>query len=76
MLLGSMITKAQTKPNVTRTADGNYILISKKADSAKNTGNYVVIKDIKYPVYESAKGKLFIKRISKNNKEYNQYLKL
>jgi hypothetical protein len=42
-----------------------------------NTGAIVTIKDIDYPVYESARGKFFIIRTSKNTgNQYKQYLKL
>lgn len=69
--------QAQTKPNTVLTADGNYKAITKSTDSIKSTGKTYSVKDTTYTVYQTAKGRLFIKRISKKtSKEYKQYLKL
>lgn len=46
-----------------------------KAD--EKTELTVTIKDVTYPVYESARGKFYIIRTSKNTgKKYKQYLKI
>ena len=65
---------------VQKTKEGNYIAVvaPKIDDKAKDTGKtYTDTKGNVYPVYISAKGKLFVIRVSKNTgKEYKQYLKL
>ena len=65
---------------VQKTKEGNYIAVSKPGidDKAKDTGKtFTDSKGNVYPVFISAKGKLFVIRISKTtNKEYRQYLKL
>lgn len=76
LFLLSFSTMAQ---NVKKDANGNYIAVStKKAKTeARATGKtYTDSKGNVYPVYESAKGKLFIIRTSKTGNTYNQYLKL
>lgn len=64
---------AQSKPNVIRT--GN-ILTAISTDSGTLTKDIYVDKEgNKYPVYQSAKGKLYILRVSKKSgKEYKYYL--
>ena len=65
---------------VQKTSDGNYIAVvaSKMAEKPKDTGKtFTDQQGNKYPVFISAKGKLFVIRVSKNTgKEYRQYLKL
>lgn len=64
---------------VVKDSKGNYTAVIKPkiTKEAKNTGNtYTDTKGNVYPVYESAKGKLFYTRISKNGNSYNVYLKL
>ena len=66
--------------NVKKTADGNYTAISaaKIKDNGTPTGKtYTDSKGKVYPVYLTAKGKLFVTRTSaKTGKEYRQYLKV
>ena len=65
---------------VQKTSDGNYIAVvaSKIDDKAKDTGKtFTTSKGEVFPVFISAKGKLFVIRTSKNTgKEYRQYLKV
>ena len=64
---------------VQKTKDGNYIAVvaSKMAEKPKDTGKtFTDAKGNVYPVFISKGGKLFVVRISKNGKEYKQYLKL
>ena len=65
---------------VQKTKEGNYIAVSKPGidDKAKDTGKtFTDTKGNVYPVFISAKGKLFVIRVSKNTgKEYKQYLKV
>lgn len=66
--------------NVKKTVDGNYMAIStaKTKDNGKTTGKtYTDSKGKVYPVFITAKGKLFVNKTSpKTNKNYKQYLKL
>jgi hypothetical protein len=66
--------------NVRKTADGNYVAIStaKTKDNGKQTGKtYTDAKGKVYPVFITAKGKLFITRTSaKTGKDYRFYLKI
>ena len=65
--------------NATVTKDGNYIAVSTKPsqEKSKPTGKtFTDTKGIVYPVYVSAKGKLFYTRISKAGNEYKVYLKV
>lgn len=74
-----LLSFAGISQNAKQDANGNYIAVSQKkaATPAKLTGKtYTDSKGVKYPVYESAKGKIFIIRTSKTGKTYNQYLKL
>lgn len=62
----------------TKTTDGNYAQLKKEKDKGyKPEGAIYTDKDgVKYPVYRSTGGKLFILRKSKNTgKEYRYYLK-
>ncbi len=66
--------------NVRKDTKGNYIAISSQKQAkteAKNTGKtYTDTKGNSYPVFVTAKGKLFVNRVSKKTgKEYKQYLK-
>lgn len=74
ILVLAMSATAQTK--VTRDQQGNYVSVSAPKTEPKNTGKvYTDSKGVKYPVYESARGKLYIVRTSKKTgKKYNQYL--
>ena len=57
-------------------ASGNYVSIAKVREPAKNSGKtFTDSKGNVYPVFESAKGKLFYTRVSKAGNEYNVYLK-
>ncbi len=66
--------------NATKTADGNFLALSKpKSDSSTGTPTgktFTDTKGTKYPVFESAKGKLYYKRTSKTGTEYKVYLKV
>ena len=65
---------------VQKTKEGNYIAVkaAETTEKAKDTGKtFTDTKGNVYPVFISAKGKLFVIRISKNTgKEYKQYLKV
>lgn len=75
MLFLSLAGHAQTK--VQTTPDGNFRAVKDTAASYKATGKtYADDKGNTYPVYISAKGKLFILRTSKTGNQYKQYLKL
>ncbi len=56
--------------NVRKDAQGNYIAISQKATDSSNAKltnvTYTDSKGIVYKVYQSEKGKLFVRKISKN----------
>ena len=69
-------SKAQ---NATKGRDGNYIA-TERTDTSKvtATGNTFTDRDgVVYPVFETAKGKLFYTRTSKKTgKPYKAYLKL
>lgn len=79
IILTFATSNAQTKVKTDR--DGNFIAVrdtaTRSSDNATPTGKtYTDTKGIKYPVYISAKGKYFIRRISKTGNQYNQYLKI
>lgn len=58
-------------------SNGNYFKAKKDTISQTTGKTYTDDKGISYPVYISAKGKLYILRISKKTgKEYKQYLKV
>ena len=65
---------------VQKTKEGNYIAVkaTETSEKAKDTGKtYTDTKGNSFKVYLSAKGKLFVIRVSKNTgKEYKQYLKV
>lgn len=69
------IVKAQ---NAKMTTNGNYISIAPAKEQSKPTGKtFTDAKGIAYPVYITAKGKLFIiKDSKKTGKQYKSYLKL
>lgn len=72
---------AGNSQNVKITPDGNYVQISAaKSDTAgyKDTGKiFTDSKGVKHTVYVSAKGKLFVKMVSKTSgTPYRKYLKL
>ena len=66
--------------NAVKTKDGNYIALKATGttkDSNKQTGKtFTDTKGVKYPVMESAKGKLFYVKTSKTGNEYKVYIKL
>lgn len=63
--------------NARKDANGNYVAITATKTADKQTGaTFTDTKGILYPVYESARGKLYYKRTSKAGKEYKVYLKL
>lgn len=64
---------------VIKDSAGNYTQIkqTRTGTEATKTGQtYTTTDGQTYPIFMSAKGKLFICRTSKNGKEYKQYLKL
>lgn len=64
---------------VTTDAQGNYVAVKRDfaREEAKEIGKtYIDLKGIKYPVMESAGGKLFVIKTSKSGNEYRMYLKL
>lgn len=76
----AQVQDANSKPNVTITADGNYIAkaaTTKAATPATNSGKTYTDKDGKvFPVYVSSKGAMFINKVSKKTgKEYRYYLR-
>lgn len=63
--------------NARKDATGNYIAINHAQDStAKQVATFTDSKGIKYPVFISAKGKLFYMRTSKAGNVYRAYLKV
>ena len=75
LLLGSCAAYPQTR--ATKDAQGNYVQ-AKRADTASNkpTGHTFTDKDGKsYPVFISARGKLYYMRTSKYGNVYKAYLK-
>ena len=79
ILLFALLCITGSAQNAKQDANGNYTAITTKKAKTKaiNTGKtFTDAKGNKYPVYESAKGKIFIIRTSKTGKTYNQYLKL
>jgi len=80
-LLLLCLTTGIKAQNATRTKEGNFIAITttpKAKDAGKNTGKtFTDNTGKKYPVFESAKGKLYYIRTSKTTAtEYKVYLKL
>lgn len=77
LFLASSLAFGQSK--IVKDANGNYVQESaiKKASEDKPTGQTLTLSNGNvYPIYESDRGKLYIKRMSRNGKEYKQYLKL
>ena len=58
--------------------NGNYISAtnSSKADTINTGKTFTDSKGLVYPVYKSAKGKLYYPRISKSGTYYRVYLKI
>ena len=76
-IIGGLVSQAQT--TYTKGANGELIASTevKTKTPDKETGMFVTIKDIKYPVYQGAKESYYIKRISKKSgKEYKSYIKI
>lgn len=74
MIMATMTSHAQ---NAKKDASGNYVAIAATKTPDKSTGNtFTDTKGIKYPVYESAKGKLYYMRTSKAGNQYKVYIKL
>ena len=65
--------QAQT---IVKDANGNYQQVQKAKEEPIKTGNfYTDSKGIKYPIYKSARGKLFVIKTSKNTgNQYKIYL--
>lgn len=75
LLLVGAIAQAQTK--VVKDASGNYVQL-KRVDSSENkpTGHNFIDKEGKsYPMYISARGKLYYLRTSKAGNVYKAYVK-
>lgn len=65
--------------NVTTTKDGNYVaakMVKNEAPGKQTGKTYTDSKGVVYPVFESAGGKLYVIRTSKNGNQYKFYLKL
>lgn len=76
ILIAVLCSKAHGQQNVVRTKEGNYtaVTVAKKED-AKTGSKFVDSKGISYDVYQSSKGKLYYKKVSKTTqKEYKVYL--
>lgn len=71
-----IVTTASYSQNVQRDEQGNfYATGASRVPPKKTTYTYTDSKGVKYPVYESAKGRYFVIRVSKNTgKEYRYYL--
>lgn len=73
-------TVKEYKPNVTVTADGNFVAIPKAAttETAEKTDKTYTDREGKvYPVYRTKKGKHFVMRVSKKTgNPYRYYLEL
>jgi hypothetical protein len=80
LILSLAISASCYSQNVKQDASGNYIAVSAQRDSATATPTgktFTDSKGISYPVYMTAKGKLFVMRTSKNTgKQYKYYLKV
>ena len=82
LLLGTICIVAGAQTKVITDKQGNYTAVvktgAKQGGKATLTGKYFTdAKGAKFEVWQSAKGKLFIIRISKTtNKPYNYYLSL
>jgi hypothetical protein len=73
LLLVAMVSYSQTYK---RDANGNLQCVRQHTIGVKTT-DVITIKDVKYPVYKSPKGKFYILRVSKNTgNEYKQYIKI
>ena len=74
-----LISTATFSQNAKQDATGNYVAIktAKTKDAGKATGKtFTDAKGNKYPVLESARGKLFYIKTSKTGNGYKVYLKL
>lgn len=78
-LLLLCLTTGIKAQNAQRTKDGNFVALTatpKGKDAGKDTGKTFTDRDgKKYPVFESAKGKLYYIRTSKNGNEYRAYIR-
>ena len=79
LFFASLFVSSQSR--VTVDQSGNYVSMQSKSGRVsvkKETGKYLIQKDgTKLPVYESAKGKLFVERKSqKTGKVYRSYLEV
>ena len=79
LLVMGAVVAGNAQSSVKQTSDGNYVSVSVKdtAASYRDTGkHYTDSRGNQYPVYISARGKLFVIYISKNSgKSYRVYLK-
>lgn len=75
-LLAALIISVASYADVVRNGDTFKVEKTISAEQAKELGVYYQDKDgIRYLIYQSKNGSLYIKRISKKtNKEYKQYL--
>lgn len=68
-----------TAQNATKDAAGNYTAVKHTSvkPAVKSTGKtFTDVNGKVYPVYESAKGKLYYVRTSKSGNEYKVYIKV
>lgn len=72
--LSAFTIQAQT--TVKQDASGNYVSVSSTAENKDTGKTFTDSKGVSFKVFESAKGKLYIKRVSKKGIEYKQYLKV
>jgi hypothetical protein len=82
LLLASLLiilaSKSHAQQRVTVDKAGNYTAVKRDTaqTAAKPTGHTITATDgIVYPVYESARGKLYYNRISKAGHAYKCYIK-
>lgn len=74
LFIAALTSQAQ---NAKKDASGNYIAVTTAKEQAKPTGKtFTDSKGIKYPLFETAKGKLYYIRTSKAGKQYKAYLKI
>jgi hypothetical protein len=79
MVLIAICTLTSNAQNAKLDATGNYVAVVKEKETVEATPmgkTFTDAKGVVYPIFLSKAKKLFIKRISKAGKEYNQYLKL
>ena len=71
----ALITCAHSQ-NAKKTADGNFQTIAPVPKPGKAIGKTISDGGKSYPVFETAKGKLYYEKISKAGKLYRKYIKI